>query len=100
MDAATHPDLRNVTLLNWNTDRIRIIVSSGLLAILQEAKNINDEWQRINRQFVRQNRQQPSNFAELKLRIGGNEVTIWVGCEPFSIDDPMPKLTFYLPEEH
>jgi hypothetical protein len=26
VDAATHPDLSAVTLLNWNVDRIRIIV--------------------------------------------------------------------------
>jgi hypothetical protein len=41
-----------------------------------------------------------SNFAELKLPLDGNEVKIWVGCEPVGADDPMPKLTFYLPQEH
>jgi hypothetical protein len=30
VDAATHPELDTITLLNWNTKRIRIIVSSGL----------------------------------------------------------------------
>lgn len=100
VDAATHPDLQTVTLLNWNTDRIRIIVSSGLLSVLQETGNVRANWQRINRQLVEQNRQQTGDFAELYLRISGKEVTIWVGCEPFGIDDPTPKLTFYLPEEH
>jgi hypothetical protein len=100
VDAATHPDLQTVTLLNWNTDRIRIIVSSGLLALLQETGNVGASWQKINRQFIRHNQQQPDDFAELKLPIGGNEVTIWVGCEPFGPDDRMLKLTFYLPFEH
>jgi hypothetical protein len=100
IDAATHLDLRNVTLLNWNIDRIRIIVSNGLLATLSEAGNIKVDWQRINREFIQENRQRSSDFAELKLYIGSSQVTIWVGCEPFGADDPTPKLTFYLPEEH
>jgi hypothetical protein len=100
VDAATHPDLRVVTLLNWNTERIRIIVSSGLLALLQDAGNVSADWQEINRQLVRHDCQPFSDFAELKLRIGDNDVTIWIGCEPFGPGDPMPKLTFYLPEEH
>jgi hypothetical protein len=56
VDAATHPDLRIVTLFYWNTDRIRIIVSSGLLGVLQEAGNVVADWQRINRQFIQENR--------------------------------------------
>lgn len=100
VDAATHPDLRTVTLLNWNTDRIRIIVSSGLLAVLQEAGNIKAEWQKINRHFIKENHQRSSDFTELRIEIGSSQVTIWVGCEPFGVDDSTPKLTFYLPEEH
>jgi hypothetical protein len=100
VDAATHPDLQTVTLLNWNTDRIRIIVSSGLLALLQDAGNVSADWQRINRQFVREHCQQSSDFTELRLRIGSSQITIWVGCEQFGIDDSTPKLTFYLPEEN
>lgn len=100
VDAANHPDLRTVTLLNWNTDRIHIIVSSGLLAVLQEAGNVMADWQRINRQFIQANRQMSSDFTELKLQIGNDQVTIWVGCEAFDSYDPTPKLTFYLPEEH
>lgn len=100
VDAATHPSLRTVTLLNWNTDRIRIIVSSGLLAVLHEAGNIMADWQRINRQLIQGNRQKSNDFTELKLPIGGNQVTIWVSCEPFGTDNPTPKLVFYPPEEH
>lgn len=100
VDAATHPDLRTVTLLNWNVDRIRIIVSSGLLAVLREAGNVIADWQRINRQFIQENRKKASDVTELKLQIDGSQVTIWVGCEPFGADDPTPKLTFYLPQEH
>ena len=100
VDAAAHPDLYAVTLLNWNVDRIRIIVSSGLLSTLQEAGNIGADWQRLNRQFIQENRHKSGNITELDLLIGGDQVTIWVGCEPFGSDDPMPKLTFYLPEEH
>ena len=100
VDAATHPELCTVTLLNWNVDRIRIIVSSGLLAVLRQAGNLITDWQRINRQFIQENCQRSSHFTELKLQIGGNQVTIWVGCEPFGAEDPTSKLTFYLPEEH
>jgi hypothetical protein len=100
VDAATHPDLGAVTLLNWNVDRIRIIVSSGLLVILSEASNIKVDWQRINRQFIQENRHRSIDLSQLTLQIGGNDVTIWVGCEPFGANDPTPKLTFHLPEEH
>ena len=100
VDAATQLELRTVTLLNWNGDRIRIIVSSGLLAVLQEAGNVGVDWQRINHQFIQENRQRSSDFTELKLQIGSSPLTIWVGCEPFGVEDPTPKLTFYLPEEH
>jgi hypothetical protein len=100
VDAATHPELCMVTLLNWNVDRIRIIVSSGLLAVLRQAGDIIADWQKLNRQFIRENSQRSSDFTELKLQIGSSQVTIWVGCEPFGAADPTPKLTFYLPEEH
>ena len=100
VDAATHPELRTVTLLNWNVDRIRIIVSSGLLAVLQEAGTVGIDWQRINRQFIHENRHRSSDLSELAIQIGDHEVRIWVGCEPFGSEDPTPKLTFYLPEEH
>jgi hypothetical protein len=68
--------------------------------LLREKGNIKREWQAINRQFIHENRQRSAEFTELKLRIGDSQVTIWVGCEPFGVDDPTPKLTFYLPEEH
>jgi hypothetical protein len=99
VDAAIHPDLRTVTLLNWNTDRIRIIISCGLLAVLEEAGNVGVEWQKINRLFIRENRQRSADLIELECPMGGSQVIIWVGCEPFGVEDPMPKLTFYLPEE-
>jgi hypothetical protein len=54
----------------------------------------------INHQFIRENRQRAADFTELKCQISGSQVTIWIGCEPFGVDDPTPKLTFYLPEEH
>jgi hypothetical protein len=100
VDAAIHPDLSAVTVLNWNIDRIRIIVSSGLLALLQDTGNFKAIWQKINQQFVRENRQLSTDFTELRIKIGGKQITIWVGCEPFGVDDSTPKLTFYLPEEH
>lgn len=100
VDAAIHPDLRTVTLLNWNTNRIRVIVSSGLLATLRTAGNIIVDWQRINRRLIEESHNQASDFTALTLKIGDDEVMIWVGCEPFGADDPTPKLTFYLPEEH
>ena len=100
VDAATHPDLSTVTLLNWNIDRIRIIVSCGLMAVLQDAGNIKVDWQRINRQFIQENRHRSSDLSELTIQIGDREVRIWVGCEPFGADDPAAKVTFYLPEEH
>jgi hypothetical protein len=100
VDAATHSDLSDVTLLNWNTDTVRIIISSGLLALLREGGNIKRDWQRINRQFIQENRQRSTDLTELKLQIGDSQLTIWVGCEPFGEEDPTPKLTFYLPEEH
>ena len=52
IDATTYPDLSDVTLLNWNIDRIRIVVSSGLLAVLKETGNVMRNWQKINRQFI------------------------------------------------
>jgi hypothetical protein len=100
VDAATHPDLRTVTLLQWNTGRIRLIVSCGLLAVLQEAASVAVEWERINRQFIQGNRRNPGDFTELTVKIGDREVRIWVGCEPFGADDPTPKLTFFLPQEY
>ena len=100
VDATIHPDLRTVTLLQWNTDRIRIVVSSGLLAVLQDADNIKVDWQRINRQFIQENRHRSSDLSELAIQIGNREVRIWVGCESFEADDPTPKLTFFLPEEY
>lgn len=100
VDAATHPELCTVTLLNWNVDRIRIIVSNGLLAVLQEAGTVGIDWQRVNRQFIHENRQKASDLTELRLHIGESQLAIWVGCEPFGAEDPTPKLTFYLPEEH
>lgn len=100
IDAAMHPDLSAITLLNWDASRVRIIISSGLLAVLQEAGNVIADWQRINRQFIQENRHRSGDFTELKLLLGVGQVTIWVGCEPFGSEDPTPKLTFYLPEEH
>ena len=100
VDAAIHPDLRTVTRLQWNTARIRIVVSCGLLAVLQDAGSVAVEWEKINRQFIQGNRRNPTDFTELTVKSGDREVRIWVGCEPFGADDPTPKLTFYLPEEH
>ena len=31
------------------------------------------DWQRINRQFIQENRQRASDFTELKLQIGGGQ---------------------------
>lgn len=100
VDAAIHPDLRTVTLLHWDTDRVRIVITCGLLAVLQETASVAVEWERINRQFIQGNRRNPSDFTELTIKSGNSEVTVWVGCEPFGADDPTPKITFYLPSEH